>query len=372
MDNYQEKQLCSDVSTFTGGAFANFFMGLLTVITSILTLGIAYPFMMCWRLRWVSRHTYINGQQLSFDGTGLQLWGKFLLWILFSIITLGIYAIFVMPLNIERWQTSHTHFDSVKKESNFDGSIWGLFGIKILTFLVNIVTLSLGQFWAHCYKERWFCKHRIYDGCRLKFDGTGLQYFGKRIVWLLLTIVTLGIYSFWLVVKTKKWTISHTFVENTNELKHLYQEETEDEKTEKVEEKIKNYTRGEKQVTFDTDNFNTTTNFYKFLTRTQSDENIDISENAYCNVSDLVAIKLGTNLRKIGNYAFYGCTSLYSIIIPISCTSIGEKAFGECKDLKEILYKGTLTQWNAIEKEKDWDLNTGHYIISCADGYINK
>ena len=55
-------------SRFTGGAFANFFIGLFTIIVTIITLSLAYPAMKCWKMRWETRHTYINGRPLTFDG----------------------------------------------------------------------------------------------------------------------------------------------------------------------------------------------------------------------------------------------------------------------------------------------------------------
>lgn len=41
-------------------------------------------------------------------------------------------------------------------------------------------------------------------------------------------------------------------------------------------------------------------------------------------------------VTKIGNYAFFGCSSLTSINIPGSVTSLGEGAFGGCGALETI------------------------------------
>ena len=89
-----------------------------------------------------------------------------------------------------------------------------LFGVRILTTFVNIITLSFGSYWSHCYRERWYRKHQIIDEYRMSFDGTGWQYFGKKIIWRILTIITFGIYSFWSFVKTEAWTISHVHISN--------------------------------------------------------------------------------------------------------------------------------------------------------------
>lgn len=197
-------------SKFTGGAISNFLHALAVTVVSIITLGLAYPAMVCWKLRWESSHTCIDGRQLVFDGTGLQLFGKYIVWFLLSIITFGIYFIFCMPLNMTRWTTEHTHFENGTGSSSFDGHIWQLFGVRFLSSFISLITFGLGTFWAHCYQERWYNKHTVLDGVRMSFDGTAWQYFGKRIVWLLLTVITLGIYSFWLAVRTKQWTIYHT------------------------------------------------------------------------------------------------------------------------------------------------------------------
>ena len=200
-------------SDFTGGMFAYFGIQLLTVLATACSLGIAYPFMTCWRLRWEAEHTIIDGQKLTFDGNGGQLFGKYIIWWLLSIVTFGVYGLIWMPLHLNRWITKHTHFEgATKATSEFDGNIWQYLGVRIVARLVTGATLGFGTFWAHCYLERWQAKHTTYDGYRLQFDGTGMQYFGKCIVWVLLTVVTFGIYSFWLTIKSKKWTISHTHV----------------------------------------------------------------------------------------------------------------------------------------------------------------
>lgn len=213
----------SNGSTFTGGAFANAGINILTGFVCLITLGLAYPAMVCWKLRWKCSHTYINGRQLAFDGKGIQLFGKYVLWLLLSIITLGIYYIVSMKISIAKWQTKHTHFaDTVITEESenlsvFDGHWYQLLGVNWLCNFVTAITLSFGRYWAHCYRERWFCKHKKIDGLALTFDGKAVQYFGKKFCWTLLTVITLGIYAFWLAVKTEKWTCSHTHIKENND-----------------------------------------------------------------------------------------------------------------------------------------------------------
>ena len=54
-------------------------------------------------------------------------------------------------------------------------------------------------------------------------------------------------------------------------------------------------------------------------------------------------LKLFTGLKKINDYAFSGCESLQSIIIPDGVTSIGIDAFSGCKNLKSINISDSVT-----------------------------
>ena len=118
-------------SVFTGSMFGLLGVDLATVLITGITLGLAYPWLHCWREAWFKSHTYINGRQLCFNGTGMQLIGNWLKWMLLSVITLGIYSLW-LPIKIEQWTVKHTYFaDEVlvlppaEEESNFDEWIVG-------------------------------------------------------------------------------------------------------------------------------------------------------------------------------------------------------------------------------------------------------
>lgn len=205
-------------SVFRGEAFEDFFRSLLVLIVSIVTLGLAYPAIKCWYLRWEISNTYINSRKLSFDGNAKQLYGNYINWFLLCIVTLGVYAVFFMPLNMERWITKHTHFEGLSGESKFDGSILGLFGVTLVSRLIVIFTLGIGISWAMCYKQRWLQAHRIVDGHGFYFEGSGAQLIWKIILWLFLSLITLGIFGIWMANRLKKWNIAHTFVQEPHAL----------------------------------------------------------------------------------------------------------------------------------------------------------
>ena len=63
---------------------------------------------------------------------------------------------------------------------------------------------------------------------------------------------------------------------------------------------------------------------------------------------------IGNGVTGIGNYAFYGCTKLETVIIPNSVSSIGKYAFSSCNNLSDIYFDGTEARWGKVTKGDDW------------------
>ena len=95
-------------SKFTGGLLGLIGVSLVVNFVTIITFGIGYPWMRCFQERWVAKHTYIDGIHLTFDGTGGQLIGNYIKWLLLTIITLGIYS-FWLNIKLKQWIVKHTH-----------------------------------------------------------------------------------------------------------------------------------------------------------------------------------------------------------------------------------------------------------------------
>ena len=95
-------------SQFTGGLLGLIGINLLQGLLIMITLGLGAPWAICLKERWIAKHTYIDGRQLTFDGTGAQLFGSYIKWFLLTIITLGIYG-FLLEIKMKQWLTKHTH-----------------------------------------------------------------------------------------------------------------------------------------------------------------------------------------------------------------------------------------------------------------------
>ncbi len=95
-------------SKFTGGLLGLIGIGILSAILTTITLGLGTPWAICLTESWMAKHTVIDGHQLKFDGTGGQLFGKFIVWFLLTVITFGIYG-FWLSIKMKQWVVSHTH-----------------------------------------------------------------------------------------------------------------------------------------------------------------------------------------------------------------------------------------------------------------------
>ena len=98
----------------------------------------------------------------------------------------------------------------------------------------------------------------------------------------------------------------------------------------------------------------------------------EIGRSAFENCADLVDITIPDTVTSIGNSAFANCKALQSITIPSEIDKIYFSTFWGCYALTEIHFKGTIAQWNAIEKAAGWDEQTGAYTVHCTDGDISK
>ncbi len=95
-------------SKFSGGLLGLIGISLLQGLIITFTLGIATPWAICLKERWIAKHTVIDGHQVVFDGKGSQLFGHYIKWFLLSIITFGIYSLWV-GIKMQQWITKHTH-----------------------------------------------------------------------------------------------------------------------------------------------------------------------------------------------------------------------------------------------------------------------
>ena len=112
---YSKLVLEDGKSYFDGNPFSHFFTMLGAFLLFVCTATLAFPWCMCMRYRYQTKHTVINGRRMTFDGKGVQLFGRYLLWLVLTILTAGIFIIWLLS-SVKKWKTKHTHFLTYEEE----------------------------------------------------------------------------------------------------------------------------------------------------------------------------------------------------------------------------------------------------------------
>ena len=94
-----------------------------------------------------------------------------------------------------------------------------------------------------------------------------------------------------------------------------------------------------------------------------------IGTSAFFNCTSLADVVIEEGLVDIGGSAFKNCSKLESLTLPSTVKTIGNYCF-EYAGLDNINFKGTMTQWNAINKSTAWDSYSSIDKITCSDGTI--
>ena len=209
--NVSPKQNARSDSYFDGNTWQLIGYRILSAFVNTITLGIAYPWMLCMVQRWEVKHTVIHGRRLKFNGHGHQLIGKYLLWVFLTIITFGIYGIW-LGLGMKKWVIKHTVYADEERpvDSYFSGGAGGYLGIHILSLILTLFTFGIGKAWADKMVLKWEARHTHIGGSPLEFNGTGGQLFVKYLLLVLLTPLTLGIYALFFTVIYMRWQVKHT------------------------------------------------------------------------------------------------------------------------------------------------------------------
>lgn len=80
-------------------------------VIGIVVLAVCAVIGLCWAavifMKWETKHTVISGYRLKFKASALGLLFTILKWILLTVITVGIYALW-LPIKTRRWRAKHT------------------------------------------------------------------------------------------------------------------------------------------------------------------------------------------------------------------------------------------------------------------------
>ncbi|UER67840.1 hypothetical protein LKV13_03530 [Borrelia sp. BU AG58] len=99
----------SSKSYFDGGVCESICVYVGAAVITCFTLGFCFPWAYCMVCKFHVDHTVIEGRRLKFEEDGANLLGHWIIWWVFCVITLGIYALW-MGVKVEKWKVEHTRF----------------------------------------------------------------------------------------------------------------------------------------------------------------------------------------------------------------------------------------------------------------------
>jgi uncharacterized membrane protein YjgN (DUF898 family) len=74
-------------SYFDGGLLQLIGWQLLGSFITAISLGICFPWAVCMIYDWEIKHTTIEGKRLTFDGSAVNLFAQWIIWLLLTIVT---------------------------------------------------------------------------------------------------------------------------------------------------------------------------------------------------------------------------------------------------------------------------------------------
>ena len=102
-----------------------------------------------------------------------------------------------------------------------------------------------------------------------------------------------------------------------------------------------------------------------------ADEHHDPASTSSNPPADAKNVVISNSKNSIKDLEFFYNKHVESIVIPTSICRIGYNAFAYCKNLKNISFKGTVDQWNAIEKTDLWHYGIPATEVICSDGTVS-
>ncbi|MGL5085637.1 MAG: hypothetical protein ACRC68_07980 [Clostridium sp.] len=80
------------------------------ILLGIITLGFAYPWILCMKYESKYKHTVVCGKRLKFIGKPKELINHWILWWVLILITFGLYGL-VVKIRFEQWACANTIFE---------------------------------------------------------------------------------------------------------------------------------------------------------------------------------------------------------------------------------------------------------------------
>jgi hypothetical protein len=95
-----------------------------------------------------------------------------------------------------------------------------------------------------------------------------------------------------------------------------------------------------------------------------------ISVGGFEACDSLTQVSLPDTIHTLWERSFSRCSHLESVVLPAGLIHISDCAFSDCGSLNTIVFKGTIEQWNAVQKFNSWNFGIPATYVQCSDGQV--
>ena len=162
---------------------------LIAILTGF-TVGIYVPWGYARWQRIITESTYFEDRQLEFDGSGAEVFVQFVVIGFYTLITLGLYIILGFPATrMMRWQYAHTLMPNGQR-LDYDGKTLDIFWEWLLLVLFTPLTLGLYYFWGRNRLRRQILTHVSLNDQQVQFgSGAGDYFLAVLSNWVMTSVV---------------------------------------------------------------------------------------------------------------------------------------------------------------------------------------
>ena len=178
------------------GRWLNIYGNLILIaLLSGITLGFYLPWGYVRWQRIITENTYFEDEQLEFDGSGAEAFIQFIVIGFYTLITLGLYVILgFSSTRMLRWQYAHTLTPNGLR-MEYEGRTVDLFWEWLLLILLTPLTLGLYYYWGRNRLRRQILTHVSLNDQPMQLGSTPGEYLLAVLSNWVMTVVAIGLYA---------------------------------------------------------------------------------------------------------------------------------------------------------------------------------
>lgn len=221
--------------SFNGEGARYFGIWVVNIILTILTLGLYYPWAKVANRKYLWNSTSIGEDRFIFHGTGNEIFKGFVIAYLILGISLvmsyfspGLILLFyfilllILPFAVfGAWRYRVSRTSWRGIYFSFNGNMREFFSIFIVHFILAIVTIGIYGPWFRVKIMKYLISHTRFGQYELDFEGDGSDLFVINLLGGILSVITLYIYFPWFLKNRFKFTIDNMVIYHGDKKSYL-------------------------------------------------------------------------------------------------------------------------------------------------------